>query len=1063
MSFINLTPDPSPKNRRGESCIFFFLLFTSTSFAQLLDVTITDSVNLPCNSVCVGSATATPAGGIPPYTYLWDDPPPAQTDSIADSLCAGTYTVRVIDAGADTVFATVTITEPAILNAFITGSTNISCNGLCDGTATVSVFGGTPPYNYEWIDSDFNLIGDTTTTADSLCTDTFIVQVVDANGCFSLATIVINEPAPLTSSITDSTNASCNGLCDGSATLTASGGTAPYSYSWSNGDSIATTDSLCPSLIYYVIITDANGCDTTDSVTITEPMILTSLIIDSTNALCNGVCDGSATLTASGGTAPYSYLWSNGDTAATADSLCAAIIYSIMITDTNGCVDSNSVTITEPPALTVGVTGTNAKCAGVCEGTATASVSGGTPPYTFSWNTTPVQTDSTATGLCTGTYIATITDANGCIIVSSSITVTEPSSLVVSLVSMTPSQCSGLCDGSATVTAIGGTPPYTYLWNDPDSQTTATADSLCASTYIVTVTDSNGCVAILSVIVEGPGGLTSSIDTNINATCNGLCDGRARVAVTGGTSPYTYAWVDQSIPDTIPGATTDSIWGLCAGNYKAVITDSNGCITTAPLVTINEPLAFSVNIIGLGVSCNGDSDGVATAVLTNGISPFDYMWSTGDTLLGSTDTTHSVTGLATGIYSVTVIDSNGCIAIDSVLITEPPVITAVITDSADVSCGGVCDGSATVAASGGTAPYFYLWNNPAAQTGSYADSLCMGLDTVVITDANGCSTSATVTISGPAVLTAVITGSTNISCNGLCDGSATLTASGGLAPYSYLWTNGDITAIADTLCAGIFTVTITDANTCTATDSTIITEPALLTATITNSKDVCETACDGWATLTTSGGTGSYVYIWSNGDTTATADSLCAGKYILAVTDTNGCIAADSVVIVSDTQPPNADAGNDTAICTGESLILTASGGGTYLWNTGETASSITASPSANTTYTVTVTNIACFDTDTIIVRVESCDCETIKPIPQVITPNADGRNEVFEIPNITIFPENELTVFNRWGNVVFSRNSYSNDWKGESNGGDDLPDGTYFYIIDLGKEKCQGYIMIHR
>jgi len=1113
-----------------------YLLFTLNSFAQL-SVSITNTVNVPCNGSCDGSATATPSGGTLPYTYLWDDPF-TQTDSIADSLCAGTYTVRVIDAVPDTVFtavtitgpggltsgissvtnascnnvcngqatvtvsggagpytylwtngdntptadslcagtdtvvvtdnsgcittAIVTITEPPIFVASISIWTDITCNSLCDGTATVTVFGGTPPYTYTWLDQFFNPIGQITTTADSLCAEPYIVQVEDTNGCLSVASIPINEPTVLTAAITATTNASCNSVCDGDATVTASGGTSPYTYSWSNSDSTAIADSLCAGVPYTVTVTDANGCDTTASVTITEPPVLTSAIIDSTNVSCNGLCDGDATVGASGGTQPYTYLWTNSDTTATADSLCAVLIYSVIITDDNGCTVSNSVTISEPPALTSGITSTNVNCGGACDGSATLTISGGTAPYTYLWNPTS-QTDSTATGLCTGTHNATITDANGCTIISSTITITEPDTLVDSLVSMTPSQCLGACDGSAAISVSGGTPPYTYLWNDPDTQTTAIADSLCASTYIVTVTDSNGCIATLNVIVEGPGGLSSTIDTNINASCNGLCDGVAVVLATGGTTPYTFAWIDVFISDTIPGKTDSIIDSLCAGNYIAVVTDSNGCKTTAPLITINEPTAFSVNITGMGVSCNGDSDGTATASLTNGIPLFDYVWSSGVSTLNSTDTTNTETGLTIGTYTVTVIDNNGCIAIDSVLITEPPILTTVITDSTDASCGGVCDGSATVATSGGTAPYIYQWDNPAAQTDSFADSLCIGINTVTITDANGCNTTAIVTIFGPPVLTATITNSTNISCNDSCDGTVTVTAGGGLAPYAYLWSNGDTTSTADTLCAGIHTVIITDANICTAMDSTIIIDPPLLIATITNSKDVCGGACDGDATVSSSGGTTPYTYLWTNGDVTSTSDTLCAGNYTVTVTDANGCIDTDSVVIISDTQPPTADAGNDTTICTGKSLTLAASGGGTYLWNTGDTSSSITVSPFADTIYIVTVTNIACFDIDTIIVSVESCDCKTIEPIPQVITPNTDGKNDVFEIPNMVVFPENELTIFNRWGNIVFSMSSYSNDWKGESNSGENLPDGTYFYIIDLGKEKCQGYVMIHR
>ncbi|MFH1320926.1 MAG: gliding motility-associated C-terminal domain-containing protein [Bacteroidota bacterium] len=1040
----------------------------------LFSVSITDSTNVLCSGDSTATATATAAGGIPPYTYSWDNGD--STDAL-QSVSAGSYTIIVNDSNSCTDSATVTITQPTILSVNITDSTNVLCNGDSTGTVTATAIGGVAPYTYSWTLSDTIALSDSIADPAGLPAGTYKVIVNDSNSCADSATITITQPSALSVSITDTTHINCGDICTGAAIATPAGGIPPYTYTWDTTP--AQTDSTATGLCagtYTATVAGANGCYSTLSVIITGPDNLTSAISDTTNTSCAGVCDGLATVTVSGGSLPYTYSWEDslgvpipGETDSIIVSVCAGN-YNAVITDNNGCITTTPLTITQPPIFTSSITNsTDASCYGICDGTATVTASGGTPPYAYLWDNPLAQTDTTATGLCAGTtYYVAITDANGCFTVSS-IMINEPAELTVSITDTTHVSCNGLPAGTATATPVGGTPPYTYLWGPVSQPDTATADSLGIGDYWILVTDSNGCTVIDSVSIRD----TSNMDANItnveHVQCNGDCNGEATVSASEGTPPYFYTWIDLSIPDSIPGETDSTISGLCAGNYLAVVIDNDGCFITTPPININEPATFSASITwNTGISCFGDTGGSATVSLTNGIQPFDYMWTSGDTLLGSIDTTHSVTGLAPGIYFITIIDSNNCLAMDSVIITEPPLLTATINDSTGASCGGVCDGTATVMVSGGISPYTYFWDNPGSQTDSFADSLCIGVNSVTITDVNGCDTIVTVTITGPPVLTSAITNIINVPCYGGCDGEASVTATGGASPYTYSWLNGDTTPTADSLCGGTYSVTVTDANSCIAIDSVMITEPPLLIAEITDSAAVCGAACDGYATVAPTGGTLPYIYLWSNYDTTITADSLCGGVETVIVTDANGCSDTGSVIIVADTLPLTADAGNDTTVCEGESITLNASGGNFYNWSPSVKLSctdcqSPEVSPISTTTYTVTVTNLACFKTDTIIVRVEFCDCETIEPIPQVITPNEDGKNDQFEIPNLDIFPGNELTIFNRWGNIVFSTGSYSNDWKGESNRGEGLPDGSYFYIIDLGKEKCQGYVMIHR
>jgi len=307
--------------------------------------------------------------------------------------------------------------------------------------------------------------------------------------------LIITYPNSLFLSLS-STNVNCNGACAGTATASVAGGTPPYTYQWNDPGSQTTSvaDSLCLGT-YTVVITDNLGFLSTDSITITEPDVLSTTAQDSINVSCTGDSTGSLTVTPVGGTTPYTYLWDDpgSQTDSTATGLAAGN-YKVIITDNNNCVDSALFTILEPSSLlSVNITSSvNDSCYGIANGSATVSVTGGEPPYTYSWNDPNSQSDSTATGLVAGTYIATVTDSVGCPD-SDTITITQPAELVLTIMDTVTATC-GTPDTYAAVIVSGGEPPYTYLWDDPSSQTTDTATGLTSGIYMVIVTDSIGCV-----------------------------------------------------------------------------------------------------------------------------------------------------------------------------------------------------------------------------------------------------------------------------------------------------------------------------------------------------------------------------------------------------------------------------------------------------------------------------------------------------------------------------------------------------------------------------------------
>jgi hypothetical protein len=368
-------------------------------------------------------------------------------------------------------------------------STPASCASNCDGTLIGTVFGGIPNYTYTWTPGNYN-----GSVVNGVCPGVYTLTGTDASGCTTTSTATVTSPPPIVVSVAI-TNASCS--CDGSVTASVSGGTAPYTYLWlPTNQTTPTAQGLCAGC-YTITVTDANGCVGTQLACITAPAPLVTTVAQLNNVTCNGACNGAATVLASGGSGSYTYLWApTGCNMQSCTNLCAGT-YSVTVTDSLGCTSMQIFTITEPPAMVSVTTSFGINCSGACTGTAMVSTSGGTPAYTCVW-APGGQTTTTITNLCAGTYTVTCTDANGCTTTSTT-TLTEPSQLTASS-SHTDETSAPANDGTATATASGGSPGYTYLWM-PGNQTTATATGLDAGTYTCTITDAAGCTTTVTVTV----------------------------------------------------------------------------------------------------------------------------------------------------------------------------------------------------------------------------------------------------------------------------------------------------------------------------------------------------------------------------------------------------------------------------------------------------------------------------------------------------------------------------------------------------------------------------------
>jgi uncharacterized repeat protein (TIGR03803 family) len=498
------------------------------------------------------------------------------------------------------------------------------------------------------------------------------------------------------------------------------GGAQPFSYSWSTG---ATTSGISVSTAgtYSVTVTDSRGIPASGTLTLAA-FTPFSPNVKVTNVSCNGLCNGFAVGSVTGGTPPYSYAWSSGQTTSVADNLCKGS-YGVTIKDAIGCNDTIHFNVTQPAVLSVSGSSNNTTC-GANNGTATALPAGGTPPYNYSWNTSPVQTGNVATGLNGGGYSVIVTDGNGCT-ATNSITVNNSSGPVISSPTITPSTC-GYSNGKASVTVTGGTAPYKYSWNNGD--TVALDSNLAAGTYIVTVTDKNGCSNFEAVTISDGSGPAITVNSVTPISCYGASNGSISVTVSGGAPPYRYSWSNS--------ATTANISGLRAGPYQLTVFDFDTCIAVRTVI-ITEPGQIIVTPNITQASC-GNSDGGVVLNVTGGTSPYTYSWNTGAT-------TSSINNLTAGTYSVTVIDNNGCsyYTQESVSNASGPVVT--IDSVVNVSCAtGLSSGMVTANASAGTPPYTYSWSTGA--TTSSISNLSAGNYALTVTDNAGCAGTANASV-----------------------------------------------------------------------------------------------------------------------------------------------------------------------------------------------------------------------------------------------------------------------------------------------------------------------------
>ncbi len=827
----------------------------------------------------------------------------------------------------------------------INSVSNISCPNDTDGSISVSATGGAGDYVFQ-----VGAVSNTTGIFNGLASGNYQVIVTDAWGCPNSIQVNIQAPNPLVLNAIIVDEISCNGSNDGVVTATVSGGIYPYSYEW-NGTAADSILSNAQPGAQSVVVTDANGCTATASVNLTEPEIL-ALTAAADSASCFAAANGSVSVNVTGGTAPHLIQWdaaAGNSTNPQVQNLSAGS-YTVLVSDINGCQETATVSIGQPAQIVTSIASQNPLCNGAANGTATVTVSGGVPNFTYLWSNGI--SAATANALGATTYSVTVTDGNGCTTVDS-VSLTEPDPIAVAFQPQDVS-CFGGTNGSISTQASGGTAPYTYQWSN--GATTANIQNIPTGNYCVTVTGANGCTTTLCQDILQPAQLVLTT-TSTNAGCNGGSAGAIDLTVTGGTGTYSYAWNNN--------ATSQDLNNLPAGNYSVVVTDASGC-TAQTSVNLSESDAIQIQIAHQDVKCKGGNTGSIDITPSGGTGVYTYTWSGPN---GFTSNAQDPAGLVAGNYTVVVQDSDGCNAVSSALVVEPATAVAASIATPQMVCFNANNGTATASATGGAGGFTFKWSS--GQNTASASGLAAGIYTVTATDASGCSDTEQVEILQQGAL-AVQLAQTAASCHNGTDGTASIqsiTQGGSNVPISNFNINwsatGQNTAGVTGLTGGsTYTVTITNSLGCSATSSITVGNPASIGASVVSKQNVkCANGSDGSATVTGSGGTQPYTYQWGSnagGQTTATATNLPSGSFTVTVSDANGC---STTVQLSLSEPSKLAVSflNEKVKCfggaDGTSFATPSGGTGPYSlsWSNGLTGQQASELPAG--TYTLTLTD----------------------------------------------------------------------------------------------------------
>ena len=948
------------------------------------------SFNISCNGADDGyMVLIDPSGGLdlttggtPPYQYAVDSP--SGWTTAINGLTSGNHTIFYQDDNGCLDSSSIVINEPSILELFLTSTLPASCFGVSDGTINAGVNGGSGPYVYS-IDTangypySVPILGSLAGGLD------YEVFVMDDNSCVDSINVFLGQAGELLySTVLSDYNGfevSCFGSADGTVDFdNVIGGNGSYNYSCVTAGSTAnySSTSLHTGLLagtYDLSVKDGNGCQKDTTIVLSEPGNFTVLAgvtsnFNGSQVSCSSASDGEIGITSfTNAVTPINYEFNNsgGFNPINAWSNLSAGLYPITAEDDNGCTANTSVSIVDPPTLTAISSSTDEFC-NQADGTVSLTANGGTGSIVYSWSGPNgyISGNQNITNLEAGLYTCIITDINNCDISNAELVQDE---VPFELTFTTTPTCAGNQSGTASVlvSALGSYTLSTqsYLWDDPNSQTTQTAIDLDLGTYTVAVNDLNYPTCYISESVSIDTTSTSiaisTIDIN-HITCNNANDGMITIHVSGGTQPYQY------ILDGGPPQSDSTYTGLSEGVHVVEVEDFSLCTSTQVINIINPPSLYIDTTIVNPVRCYGESNASIQEInAVGGTPPYSYSVNGGF----SHNNMSYFINYGVGLYTVEVQDINNCFSQDIVFIEEPPFLSVTITtpellwNNYQVRCYGDTNSYADISCIGGQSPYYNICIDSSGdtiyETSSMFSNLRQETYTFQTTDALGCVSSQVITYEEPTKIQHNFI-PTHVTCNGWNNGSLVDSVSGGVGgsinAYSYLWNTGENTYAIDSIPIGDYIVTVTDMNNCISTDTfSSINNSNSLSASIYMplTTDVsCYNYCDGEITVSATGGIPNinsfgdsiYYYLWNDTlvQSTQSATGLCVDNttssttYSCIVTDMQGCSDTVSYTL---TQTPVVEA--DASIVTdilcfgGDGTLTVAASGGTgiftYMWS----------------------------------------------------------------------------------------------------------------------------------
>ncbi|MEZ4935570.1 MAG: T9SS type A sorting domain-containing protein [Saprospiraceae bacterium] len=893
------TIDISSNPLLGGSNTYIVEIESSNGCSDKDTMTVTTTSNITTVQRIVGNVTAcegsdgtislTPLDGTPPYHFRWGNGMSETGNSLfLDNLSQGAYSFTITDSSpqqCEFIIPLMTVDGPGAVVASYEVK-HVSCNGAGDGRITLNINGNNPVISWQ--------NGSDNDTIDHLSAGMYEVTITDGD-CENILAFEVKQPDKITVNPFVS-QPKCFGENDGSIFLNTFGGTPPYQFDWENGLTTQGINNLQAGT-YPVTISDSKDCrQEIPNLLLRQP---DEIFFDTTALFpptCFGFNDGKISIKPKGGTSPFDVDWDNGAMGTTINSLTGGT-YVVSIEDANGCLFSQPLELSQPPLLEMSIDETKAPtCKGLTDGAIEITAFGGTAGYSFLWNNN--QTEEDLIDLPEGNYLLTITDGNNCSLTSDTIRLVGPELMSVTAVIKNP-PCEGQSTGSIEVCldTINGQ-SFSYDWSTDESGCTIINQP--PGTYTVTVTDDlTGCQIDTTFSISTQQVLSLNIVTD-NPACFNSADGQIYLNATGGTAPLTCSWDD--VPDL--GCVRTN---LLHGNYAATVTDANGCTIASNLLTLENPNPIELELEGIDVpACYGDSTGSIEVVATGGTGLLHYNWSSGDTA-------SIISGLGSGIFTLSVKDENDCAVNQQYEVIWP--LPMEVEEKRFISGCNTLD-SVSLIVSGGVGGFGYSWNH-----GNSTNTLAnvpVGDYTVTITDQAGCTLEVS-SIKIPEIVQPMYLQQMNSRdsiCLGATDGELNIFIEGGQSPYQYIWDHGIAgntsaqTLILNNLEPGIYQVTLTDSDGCVSVSpSYFIIEGSEVVATVSDLSQVnCKDEANGSIDINIIGGFPVYETIWQNsiGDTlsqSAVVFGLPAGMYTAHITDSQQCPETISVTITEPDLP----------------------------------------------------------------------------------------------------------------------------------------------------------------